>query len=62
MLLMGFDLRLMATQAIYYAVLTTDTWGLDGSVTTYQYDANGSIIQKVTPVPSRKPTPSNIRC
>ena len=51
MLLMGFDLRLMANQAVYYAALTTDTWGLDGSVTTYQYDANGSIIQKVTTGP-----------
>ncbi len=48
MFLMGFDLNAMANQAVYYAVLTTDTWGLDGSVTTYQYDANGSVIQKVT--------------
>ena len=51
MLLMGFDLRVMANQAVYYAALTTDTWGLNGSVTTYQYDANGSVTQKVTTGP-----------
>ena len=62
MILMGFDLNALANQAVYYAVLTTDTWGLDGSVTTYQYDANGSVTQKVTTVPNRKPIPSNIRC
>ena len=48
MFVMGFDLNAMANEAVYYALLTTDTWGLDGSVTTYQYDANGSITQKVT--------------
>ena len=51
MLLMGFDLNVMADQAVYYTALNTDTWGLDGSVTTYQYDANGSVIQKVTTGP-----------
>ncbi|HTJ01007.1 MAG TPA: PKD domain-containing protein [Dongiaceae bacterium] len=51
MILMGFDLRTVANEAVYYAAVTTDTWGLDGSVTTYQYDANGSVIQKVTTGP-----------
>ena len=49
--LMGFDGRVLANQAVFYAALTTDTWGLDGSVTTYQYDANGSVIQKVATGP-----------
>ncbi len=51
MVFFGFDPNGMANQAVYYAALTTDTWGLDGSVTRYQYDANGSCIQKVTTGP-----------
>ena len=47
MVFIGFDPNGMANQAIYYAALTTDTWGLNGTVTTYQYDANGSVTQKV---------------
>jgi RHS repeat-associated protein len=45
---MQLDSQVLADGAIRYASLSTDTWGLGGSVTRYEYDANGSVIRKVT--------------
>ncbi len=47
----SFDLRALADEASLYAALSTDTWGLDGSVTRYEYDANGSVTRKATTGP-----------
>ena len=51
MTILCFDLRVLAGEAAAYAALQTDTWGMDGSVTRYQYDANGSVTKKVTTGP-----------
>jgi RHS repeat-associated protein len=47
----GVDTRVLADEAGFYATLNADTWGLDGAVTTYQYDANGAVVRKVTTGP-----------
>jgi RHS repeat-associated protein len=46
-----FDTRVLADEAALYTALSTDTWGLDGSVTSYEYDANGSVTKKTTKGP-----------
>jgi RHS repeat-associated protein len=38
----------LADEAGVYASLSTSTWGVSGSVTQYQYDANGSVTSKIT--------------
>ena len=38
----------LADDAVQYTALTTETWGKDGTVTTYTYDANGSCTSKLT--------------
>jgi len=52
MVVTSFDLRTMAWEAMTYTGLTTATWGLDGSTTTFEYDNNGSLTRKVTSGPS----------
>ncbi|MBK9140288.1 MAG: RHS repeat-associated core domain-containing protein [Verrucomicrobia bacterium] len=51
MALLPLDLNSIAQQAAAYAALDTTTWGLDGSVTTYDYDANGAVVRKTTTGP-----------
>ncbi len=51
MALTSFDFRVLADEAALYSSLTTDTWGLDGAVSNYEYDANGSLTRKVTTGP-----------
>ena len=46
MAVLPFDQRVLANEAALYENLSTSTWGIDGSVTHYQYDANGSLILK----------------
>src|SRR5207302_1449727 len=48
MAVVSLDWQVMANQAVLYSALTTDTWGSGGTVTTYQYDANGSVTRKVS--------------
>ena len=47
MVILPMDWRTAAAEADLFAALNTDTWGLDGSVTTYQYDANGAVTKKI---------------
>lgn len=48
MVISPIDLQTLANDGILYSQLTTETWGTGGSVTTYQYDANGAVTKKVT--------------
>lgn len=38
---------LLANEANLYSQVTTETWGEDGMVTTYAYDDNGSVTNKL---------------
>lgn len=38
---------LLANEAMLYSQLTVETWGEDGTVTTYAYDDNGSVTNKL---------------
>ena len=42
---------LLGQQAVLFKVVSTETWGSDGSVTRYEYDNQGSIIRKTTTGP-----------
>lgn len=46
MVLLPMDWRAVAAEADLFTSLNTDTWGLNGSVTTYEYDANGAVTRK----------------
>jgi len=49
MFFIGFSaLDTIAQEAELYDQVTTATWGNDGQVTNYAYDANGSLVLKVT--------------
>jgi RHS repeat-associated protein len=52
MLVASLDTRVLADEASLYAALSTAIWGQVGSVTTYEYDANGSVTRKVTTGPN----------
>ena len=55
----GFgSLELLAQESQLYSQLEAQDWGRHDSVTTYQYDANGSLTQKVTTEPAKTTTES----
>jgi len=54
MAIVPVNFQAVARDATAYAVLNTDTWGLNGSVTNYEYNANGSVVRKVTTGPNER--------
>jgi hypothetical protein len=50
MLLTGGVIESLASGASLYDNLQLNVWGTAGNTVTYDYDANGSLISKVTTI------------